>query len=150
MESSQWRGFVRAGLPVAIAMSSLLALLTVVPLLLAAPRFAEAAGVLEMIARSPKERELYEARLKMQRDEQSRLNAAKDQGHAEGLEQGLERGLEQGLEQGRKQGRLLGRIQLLESLLGLAESSPDDLASKSVSELSAMESDLQQQLRDRG
>jgi hypothetical protein len=45
VESSQWRGFVRVGLPVAIAMSSLLTLLTVVPHWLAAPRFAEAAGV---------------------------------------------------------------------------------------------------------
>jgi hypothetical protein len=45
VESSQWRGFVRVGLPVVIAMASLLALLAVVPHWLAAPRFAEAAGV---------------------------------------------------------------------------------------------------------
>ncbi len=70
--------------------------------------FAEAAGVLEMIARSPRERELYEARLKMQRDEQSRIAAAKDQGHAAGLEKGREEGLEKGC--------LVGRIQLLENL----------------------------------
>ena len=48
--------------------------------------FAEAAGVLEMIAKSPRDRELYEARLKLQRDEQSRLDAARDQSRAEGVE----------------------------------------------------------------
>jgi hypothetical protein len=45
VESSQWRGFVRVGLPVAIAMLSLLALLAVVPHWLTAPCFAEAAGM---------------------------------------------------------------------------------------------------------
>jgi len=45
MASGQWRGLVRVVLPVAIATLSLFTLLTVVPLLLAAPRFAEAAGV---------------------------------------------------------------------------------------------------------
>ena len=53
--------------------------------------FAEAAGVLEMIARSPRERELYEARLKMQRDEQARIDAAKDQSREEGRAEGLAR-----------------------------------------------------------
>ena len=95
--------------------------------------FAEAAGVLEMIARNPREQELYEARLKMQRDEQSRIEAAKDQSR----------------EEGREEGRLIGRIQLLQQLLRLAESPAEDLKNRPVDELEAMESDLQRQLRER-
>ncbi|KAA5538994.1 Rpn family recombination-promoting nuclease/putative transposase [Roseiconus nitratireducens] len=91
--------------------------------------FSEAAGVLEMIARTPRERELYEARLKLQRDEQSRLDAA--------LAQGLEKG------------QYLGRIQLLESLLGQDTSPTDALKARSVDELQALEADLQRRLRER-
>jgi len=112
--------------------------------------FTEAAGVLEMIARSPRERELYEARLKMQRDEQSRIAAAKDQGHATGLEEGLEKGREEGREEGLEKGRLVGRVQLLENLLGLSESSSVELNSQTLAALSQMASDLQQRLRERG
>jgi len=82
-----------------------------------------------MIARTPRERELYEARLKLQRDEQSRLNAALDQGHEEG--------------------RLIGRIQLLETLLDLNISSTDALSLRTIEDLKALEADLQRRLRDR-
>ncbi len=99
-----------------------------------------------MIARSPRERELYEARLKMQRDEQSRIAAAKDQGHAAGLEEGLEQGLEKGREEGLEKGCLVGRIQLLENLLGLSESSSVELNSQPLAALSQMASDLQKRL----
>ncbi|KAA5539002.1 hypothetical protein FYK55_25745 [Roseiconus nitratireducens] len=78
-----------------------------------------------MIARTPRERELYEARLKLQRDEQSRLDAALDRG------------------------RLIGRVQLLESLLGQETSSTDALKARSVEELQALEADLQRRLRER-
>jgi predicted transposase/invertase (TIGR01784 family) len=96
--------------------------------------FDEAAGVLEMIARSPRERELYEARLKMQRDEQSRIEAAEERGEA----------------RGRSEGRLIGRVQLLQTLLGLPESSDADLAIRTIDQLAQLESDLQRQLRERG
>ena len=42
--------------------------------------FREAAGVLDMMSRSPAQRQLYEARLKFQRDEAARLEAAFNQG----------------------------------------------------------------------
>ena len=100
--------------------------------------FAEAAGVLEMIARSPKERELYEARLKLQRDEQSRIDAARDQSRAEGKAEG------------KAEGRVLGRIQLLQQLLGLPESPDDALECLPPDQLAALEGDLQRQMRERG
>jgi len=43
-----------------------------------------------MIAQSPRERELYEARLKFERDQTWRIKVAKDEGLAEGREQGRE------------------------------------------------------------
>ena len=101
---------------------------------LADPVFAEAAGVLEMIARSPQERDFYEARLKVQRDEQARLEAAEERGEA----------------RGEARGQLVGRIQLLQQLVGTAESSLEALRDQSLDELVAIERELQQQLRDRG
>ena len=96
---------------------------------LADPVFAEATGVLEMIAKSPEERRYYEARLKMQRDEQARLEAAEARGKA--------------------RGEAIGRVRLLQQLAGLPESSVDTLRQQTLEELAAMESDLQRQLRER-
>ena len=95
--------------------------------------FAEAAGVLEMIARSPKERELYEARLKMQRDERSRLDAARDQALAEGVAKGA----------------LAGRIQLLQELLSEPQSELTELIAEPEQKLAAMVTELQERLRSR-
>lgn len=96
---------------------------------LADPVFAEATGVLEMIARSPEERRYYEARLKMQRDEQARLEAAEARGEA--------------------RGEAIGRVRLLEQLAGLPASSADALRQHTLEELAAMENELQRRLRER-
>ncbi|MCC9599669.1 Rpn family recombination-promoting nuclease/putative transposase [Stieleria sp. JC731] len=90
------------------------------------PAFVEAIGVLEMIAKDPEERRYYESRLKMQRDEQARLDGAREQGEA------------------------IGRVRVLQSLVGNEELPVEQLCSKSSEELSAMEAMLKQQLRDRG
>lgn len=94
--------------------------------LLPDPVFTEAIGVLEMIARNPEEKRYYESRLKMQRDEQARLEAAEERGEA------------------------IGRVRVLQSLAGAAESSVDHLRARSLNELAKMEQDLKRQLRDRG
>ena len=67
------------------------------------PAFTEAAGVLEMIARTPQERSQYEARLKAQRDERARMQYAIEQARAEGEVRGEAR----------------GRIRILRELLGV-------------------------------
>lgn len=100
---------------------------------LADPVFAEATGVLDMIAKSPEERRYYEARLKMQRDEQARLEAAEERGEA----------------RGRAEGEAIGRVRMLQQLTGQAESSVESLRQHSAEELTAMESDLQRRLRER-
>jgi len=108
---------------------------------LGSQEYKEAVGVLAMIARTPEERQFYEARQKFLHDEEARLIAAR----MEGVEQGLERGLEQGLEQG----TLVGKIQMLQQLLDEAPSPVATLRAQSVSELAAMANELQERLRQR-
>ena len=118
-----------------------------------------------MIARTPRERELYEARLKMERDTAAQLEYATAKGVEQGIELGVEQGIElgiergielgierglvKGLEEGRVQGEFVGRIRLLEQLLGLPESSSDALEELNIEQLSQLEQRLQAQLRER-
>ena len=113
------------------------------------PTFREAVGVLEMIARSPQERDLYEARLKMQRDEEARLRYAKNQGIELGREKGRREGRSEGREEGIQRGNLAGRIQLLQELLGESVTEMEVLKNQEVVELTATVARLQRQLRDR-
>jgi predicted transposase/invertase (TIGR01784 family) len=105
--------------------------------LLPEPEFAEAAGVLEMIGRTPEQERQYAARLKFQRDEAARLLYAREEGLAEGEAKG------------EQLGRLKGQIQLLEQLLGLTQSTLEALAPLSMTELSALVETLQRKLRER-
>ena len=86
---------------------------------------AEAAGVLEMISQTPEQRLLYNARLKFQRDEESRLLEA------------------------RQEGAIVGRIHLLQELLGLRQWTVDEFAGCNASQLVELEDQLKQQLRSR-
>lgn len=90
------------------------------------PVFAEATGVLEMIAKNPEERRLYNERLKMERDERARNLQA------------------------REEGTMIGRVQMLQELNGLSCQSSDELARLGGEELRALETELQQKLRGRG
>jgi predicted transposase/invertase (TIGR01784 family) len=94
------------------------------------PVFAEATGVLEMIARNPEERRLYNERLKMERDERARNLQAR--------------------QEGRQEGALIGRVQILQELSGLPSQSADELAQLSAEDLRVLELELQRKLRDRG
>ena len=141
------------------------------------PEIDEALGVLEMISRTPETRELYEARLKAQRDAEARLEYALNEGLAKGLAQGLEQGLAQGLEQGLEQGRLqgiqqgleqgreqgraegqavgeqIGHIRLIQRLLKIEQTPSGELSTLSSEELTArieaLERQLEQSKRER-
>ena len=91
---------------------------------------AEAAGVLEMISQTPEQRLLYDARLKFQRDEESKLRQARQEGEA--------------------RGQMLGRITLLQELLGIRPSTMAELAGYDETQLNDMTDQLQDQLRSRG
>jgi predicted transposase/invertase (TIGR01784 family) len=98
---------------------------------------SEAAGVLEMISQSPEQLMLYNARLKLQRDEVARILRAR----LEGEEIGEARGKACGL--------LIGRIILLQELLDLPLSTAEQFAGSDEAQLNEMAEQLQQQLRSR-
>lgn len=100
--------------------------------------FTEAAGVLEMISKTPEQQLQYDARRKFQMDEAARLEYARDEGRQEGLQEG------------RQQGELLGQIGILQSILGLSQPSREELSTYDLSQLSALAKQLQLQLNNRG
>jgi predicted transposase/invertase (TIGR01784 family) len=115
--------------------------------------FSEAAGVLEMISKTPEQLLAYNARLKFQRDEAARMEQATLEGEARGVEIGEARGEARGVEIGEARGREIGveigRISLLQELLGQRIWSAEEFAACDAAQLSAMADQLQQQLRAR-
>jgi len=107
---------------------------------------AEAAGVLEMISRTPEQLMLYNARLKFQLDAEARLLYAREEGEA----RGEARGRQEGEEIGKARGLKLGRITLLQELLGIQVSTVEEFAGYDEARLTDMADQLQQQLRMRG
>lgn len=103
---------------------------------------AEAAGVLEMISQTPEQLMLYNARLKFQRDEEARLQKAREDGIREGEARGEARG--------RQEGFLAGRIVMLQELLGMRPSTAEELVGYNDTQLHDMAEQLQHQLRSRG
>lgn len=107
--------------------------------------YREAIGVLEMISKTPEDYQYYEDRLKFLRDEEAKLEDAKEKGRVEGLEEGRK----EGREEGQELGLLAGKIQVLQELLGEPATSKSDLLVMSVDALAMKLADLQHQLRDR-
>ena len=105
------------------------------------PIFSEAAEVLQMIAKNPEERLLYELSLKRERDIESMVAQGRQEGRQEGREEGLEEGLEKG--------KLAGKIQMLQELLDVSPATDAELASLNDVELNAQIESLQQRLRNR-
>ena len=103
---------------------------------------AEAAGVLEMISRTPEQLMLYNARLKFQRDAEGRLQKAR--------EDGIREGEARGRQEGRQEGFLAGRIVLLQELLGIRPSTAEELVGYNDTQLHDLAEQLQHQLRSRG
>ncbi|QDT61239.1 hypothetical protein SV7mr_37730 [Stieleria bergensis] len=99
------------------------------------PAFTEAAQVLDMTQRPQQHRSQYEQRLKAQRDERARMQYAVDQARLEG----------EALGEARAEAR--GRISILRKILG---GEPESLDSLSLEQLTVIEKELQNQLRERG
>ena len=134
--------------------------------------FSEAAGVLEMIAKTPDQKLQYDARLKFQMDEAARLEQVRieaqqeiqlarieglregeakglREGEAKGLREGEARGLREGEAKGLQKGELLGRIRVFQELLGIDVPSADELFQYDESQLSDLANQLQNELRSR-
>jgi predicted transposase/invertase (TIGR01784 family) len=108
--------------------------------LLPDPEFHDALGVLEMITRTPETRELYEARLKAQLDEEARLDYAR----AEGEQIGQQRG-----EQiGQQRGEQIGQIRLIEDLLKMPPTESEELAKLGLEQLAMRLAELRKLLRE--
>ena len=91
--------------------------------------FYVAAGILQMIAKTPQERMLYNARIKFQRDEASKLLYAQREGRAEGGQ--------------------IGVIHFLQQLLSLPETAEEKLSQMTADSRDAIIVDLKEQLRKR-
>jgi predicted transposase/invertase (TIGR01784 family) len=98
----------------------------------------KATGVVEMIAHTPEERHLYQARLKAERDNRSRLKETLADGIAKGREIGLEQGLKQGL---------AGQVQLLQSMLKEPLTESSQLMLLTLEELNAIIGQLRTRLQ---
>ncbi len=81
---------------------------------------------------------MYDQREKALRDYQWAIESARREG------------IEQGREEGREEGVLIGKIQLLEQLLDESPTPTAQLSHRSVAELDALVSRLQERLRRRG
>ena len=104
--------------------------------------FSEAAGVLEMISQNPDQLLAYNARLKFQRDEASRMLQAR--------QEGMQEGRQEGRQEGEVRGQQIGRISLLRELLGLPAWTTAEFSALDAGQLSIIADQLQHQLRGRG
>ena len=91
--------------------------------------FVIAAGILQMISKTPQERIRYNARIKFQRDEASKLLYAQREGRAEGGQ--------------------IGVIHFLQQLLSLPETAEEKLSQMTADSRDAIIADLKEQLRKR-
>jgi predicted transposase YdaD len=93
-----------------------------------------------MIQKTPEQRRQYEDRLRAERDEKARLQAAIEEGEARGKAEGKAEG---------KSEEKANTIRLLQGLLMLELASTADLQAQPLEELDRRIADLQLQLRNR-
>ena len=94
-----------------------------------------------MISRTPDQRRHYDARLKWELDENTRIQTAFEEGELKGREEGELKG--------REEGELFGKIRMLQNLLSLPQSTDQELHPRSRTELETLATELQAQLRKR-
>jgi predicted transposase YdaD len=94
-----------------------------------------------MISRTPDQRRHYDARLKWELDENTRIQTAFEEGEIKGREEGELKG--------REEGELFGKIRMLQNLLSLPQSTDEVLHPRSRTELETLVTELQAQLRKR-
>ena len=98
-----------------------------------------------MISRTPDQRRHYDARLKWELDENTRIQTAFEEGEIKGREEGESKGREEG----REEGELFGKIRMLQNLLSLPQSTDKELQPRTRTELETLATELQAQLRKR-
>ncbi len=94
-----------------------------------------------MISRTPDHRRHYDARLKWELDENTRIQTAFEEGEIKGREEGESKG--------REEGEFFGKIRMLQNLLSLPQWTDQELHPRSRTELETLATELQAQLRKR-
>lgn len=117
------------------------------------PIFIEAIGIMEMISRKPEQRRAYDARLKWELDENTRIEEAKaDKAYIEESKAYIEETkayIEEAMayiEESKAQGEARGKIKALQELLRLPISPDAEFEGKSLEELRQWFGQLQEQL----
>ena len=100
------------------------------------PSFKRAVGVLEMISRTPDQRRHYDARLKWELDENTRIQTAFEEGEIKGREEGREEGE-------------IKLIQTLQEILGGPVSDAAVFQGRSLEQLRAMTEELRKKIQRR-
>jgi predicted transposase/invertase (TIGR01784 family) len=100
------------------------------------PVFKRAVGVLEMISRTPDQRRHYDARLKWELDENTRIQTAFEEGEIKGREEGREEGE-------------IKLIQTLQEILGGPVSDAAVFQGRSLEQLRAMTEELRKKIQRR-
>jgi len=114
------------------------------------PAFIQATATIDRIARIHEDKDMYDAREKQLRDQRWMIKSSLKQGLEQGLEQGRSEGRKEGLQEGRKEGvdlgKLLGQIKSFQKLIGMEQSSDEELMTKEPAELSALACELENQI----
>ncbi|MCG8653180.1 MAG: Rpn family recombination-promoting nuclease/putative transposase [Pirellulales bacterium] len=103
--------------------------------------FPKATGVLEMISRDPKLRQLYEDRAKEERDRLSMIKDTRAKALAEGEALGRA--------EGKAEGKIVGQIQTLQEVLDLPVTAESVLSETSEADLNKLISELREQIQNR-
>ncbi|MFM8574048.1 MAG: Rpn family recombination-promoting nuclease/putative transposase [Pirellula sp.] len=111
------------------------------------PPIVQATATIDRIARVTEDKIMYDAREKRLRDQRWLVNASVRQGLEDGRNEGRIEGHREGHREGFNLGSLLGVIKSFQRLLGLAQSSDEELMTKDPAELSAMASELESQIQ---
>lgn len=126
--------------------------------LLPGSEYAKATEVMETIARTPQERQLYESRRKAEMDYRAGLDEALalglEKGREEGERYGLEKGERLGLEKGERLGlekgerlALLEQVRFLQGLLQEPSSAQSELQAMDLAVLRQLSGELKERLR---
>jgi predicted transposase YdaD len=109
-----------------------------------------------MISRTPDQRRHYDARLKWELDENTRIQTAFEEGEIKGREEGEIKGREEGEIKGREEGEIKGReegeiklIQTLQEILGGPVSNAVVFHGRSLEQLRAMTEELRKKIQRR-
>ena len=120
--------------------------------------FQTATRAIIQIAEKTEDKAMYDAREKANRDFQTAISSAHQEGEVKGRQEGEVKGRQEGEVKGRQEGRqvgrqegtLIGRVETFQELLGITEPTREELSNFDIPQLTELADRLQRQLRSRG